>query len=309
MTIDVAAALSFAATHARIIDRHRLHLLLDRNGEEAASQALAALEAYRNSDGGYGWALEPDLRSATSQPGAAISAFEVWAEVGSGIGPRAGQLCDWLAAIPLPDGGLPFALPIPDPDGCAPWWLGADGSVSSLQITAAVAANAHRVAAHDAAVRGHPWLRGASEYCLKAIRTLEPNPPAHILSYSLRFLDGVADSVPDGHELIERLLAYVPSDGILPVAGGAEGEALRPLDYSPEPHTALRQLLAAATVDADVQRLAGQQHSDGGWPVDWAISSAAATLEWRGYVTVGALRLLKGNGNFGRTESPGADLR
>lgn len=40
--------------------------------------ALAALSAYRNPDGGYGWGLEADLRARESQPGAALHAFEVF---------------------------------------------------------------------------------------------------------------------------------------------------------------------------------------------------------------------------------------
>jgi hypothetical protein len=61
--------------------------------------------------------------------------------------------------------------------------------------------------------------------------------------------------------------------------------------------------LPASTVETDVQRLAGLQQPDGGWPVDWAVSSPAAALEWRGYITVGALRQLKNNGSFGGSVS------
>ena len=57
----------------------------------------------------------------------------------------------------LPDGGLPFALPVPDPAGCAPFWARRTPTESSLQITAVVAAAAHRVAAGDA---GSPTTRG-----------------------------------------------------------------------------------------------------------------------------------------------------
>ena len=67
------------AGHARQLDRRRLDLLVGR-GE--VSEVLAALEAYRNDDGGYGWGLEPDLRSPESQPAGALHAFEVFAEVG-----------------------------------------------------------------------------------------------------------------------------------------------------------------------------------------------------------------------------------
>jgi hypothetical protein len=298
MTVDIPGAVSFAATHARVLDRHRLRLLLDPGNRGAAEQTLTALDAYRNPDGGYGWGLEPDLRSASSQPSTALHAFEVWAEVGSGFGPQAGAVCDWLASVSLADGGLPFALPIADPAGSAPWWLGADNGVSSLQITAAVAANAHRVAVHDPAVAGHRWLREASRYCLDTIGALDATPPAYALSFSLRFLDAVAGTVPEAQSLIDRMLGYLPSTGVMPVEGGAAGEMLRPLDYAPEPDTAVRGRLPAPAVAADVQRLAALQQPDGGWPVDWAVSSPAAAVEWRGYVTVRAMGQLMHNGGL-----------
>lgn len=106
--MEIDAARSFLATHGRALDRRRLELLL---GGADPEPVVDALDAYRNSDGGYGWGLEPDLRSATSQPAAAMHALEVLAEEPSAPPPRAGELCDWLQRHTLPDGGLPFALP------------------------------------------------------------------------------------------------------------------------------------------------------------------------------------------------------
>jgi hypothetical protein len=97
------------ATHARVLDRRRFRLLM---GEADPSTALAALDAYRNPDGGYGWGLEPDLRSPESQPGAALHAFEVFEDIAPATAPQAVALCDWLMSVSLPDGGLPFALPV-----------------------------------------------------------------------------------------------------------------------------------------------------------------------------------------------------
>src|SRR4051812_47629924 len=109
MPPDLAAATSFLATAGRQLDRRRLHLLLG-GGDPAG--VLSALDGYRNADGGYGWGLEPDLRSRESQPTAAMHAFEVLAEVGPVTSPHAVELCDWLLRVSLPDGGLPFALPV-----------------------------------------------------------------------------------------------------------------------------------------------------------------------------------------------------
>jgi hypothetical protein len=88
MTLDLASAIAFTTTYARVLDRHRLRLLLDPGDHAATVQVLDALAAYRNADGGYGWGLEPDLRSTESQPGPALHAFEVWVEAGSQRGPE-----------------------------------------------------------------------------------------------------------------------------------------------------------------------------------------------------------------------------
>jgi hypothetical protein len=93
MTIDLLAARDFMATHARVLDRRRFELL---DGETDPSGALAALDGYRNPDGGYGWGLEGDLRSPESQPAAALHAFEVLEQVAPATVPQAAALCDWL---------------------------------------------------------------------------------------------------------------------------------------------------------------------------------------------------------------------
>lgn len=150
---------------------------------------FAALDAYRNPDGGYGWGVEPDRRSAESQPAAAMHALEVLADAGPATTPRAVELCDWLEKHTLADGGLPFALPIGDPAGCAPWWAHGDPTTSSLQMTSQVAANAHLVARHHTAVASHPWLTMATEYCVDAIRGVNAAPHAYELKFALQFLD------------------------------------------------------------------------------------------------------------------------
>lgn len=133
MEMDLNAAISFVQTHGRVLDRRRLGLLL---GDGSPGDVLAALDAYRNPDGGYGWALEPDQRSATSQPVAAMHALEVLADIRDTKSRRPVELCEWLSGHTLPDGGVPFGLPCSDTAGSAPHWVEADATVSSLQMTA-----------------------------------------------------------------------------------------------------------------------------------------------------------------------------
>jgi hypothetical protein len=296
MTVDLAAAADFMAAHARILDRRRFDLLFAGGAPEPV---LAAVDGYRNSDGGYGWGLEPDLRSATSQPGGALHAFEAFADaVPRAATARARELCDWLASVTLADGGLPFALPVPDPAACAPLWATADPSRSNLQITAVVTAEAHRVAAHDPAVAGHPWLARATDFCLAAIRDLGPEPHAYELAFAVRFLDAAARTRPEARGLLDAVRPHLPDDGLLHVAGGADDEYLRPLNFAPRPGGPGRELFRDDVVDAELDRLAAAQQDDGGWAVDFVSYSPAAALEWRGHRTVEALAILRDNGRL-----------
>jgi hypothetical protein len=293
VSVDLSTAADFLAGSARVLDRRRFELLF---GAGTPGAVLAAVDGYRNPDGGYGWGLEPDLRSRTSQPGGALHAFEVFADLVPVRTGRAVELCDWLASVSLSDRGLPFALPVPDPAACAPFWATADPTESSLQITAVVAAAAHRVAAADAVVADHPWLTRATDYCLAAVGDLGSEPHAMVLAFAAQLLDAAAPTTPGAADLVDVLRPHVPADGLLHVAGGAEDEFMRPLDFAPLPGGPARSLFGPGVVEAELERLADAQQPDGGWPVDFASYSAAATLEWRGHRTVQALLLLRANG-------------
>jgi hypothetical protein len=303
MTIDLTAARDFMATHARVLDRRRFELL---DGIRDARGALQALAGYRNPDGGYGWGLEPDLRTPDSQPGAALHAFEVFEEGASGTAPEAVALCDWLDSVTLPDGGLPMAMPMAVTAGSGPWWAGADPAVSSLQITAITAARAHRVARHDPAVAAHPWLERAGRYCFGAIAALDTTPFAYVLAFSIQFLDAAHDRHPEAEDLLRRLGAQIPADGRVRVRGGAEDEMLHPLDIAPEPDRPARELFTPEVIEADLERLAGLQQDDGGWIVDFRSMSPAGSLEWRGYATVRAIDILQRNGMLDAVAADGA---
>ncbi|GAA4232563.1 hypothetical protein FHR32_002182 [Streptosporangium album] len=295
MSIDLSSAASFMAAHARLLDRRRFQSLTEKTGPDAV---LAALDGYRNPDGGYGWGLEPDLRSPESQPGAAAHAFEVFEEIAPATAPEATGLCDWLRSVSLPDGGLPFALPLTTDAGSAPWWTGADTTVSSLQITAVTVAAAHRVAAHDPAVAAHPWLAQATRYCLAAAEEVDHTTHAYVLAFAVRFLDAVHDALPDAADLLSRLGKHIPADGRMHVEGGTEEETLHPLDFAPFPDRPARALFAPEVISADLDRLAALQQDDGGWTVDYATISPAGALDWRGHTTVRAVDILRRNGRI-----------
>ncbi len=280
--MDIERAASFMAGHARVLDRRRLELLTGTGSPDAV---LAALDGYRNPDGGYGWGIEPDLRDSSSQPAGALHAFEVLAEAPQ-HGDRAVRLADWLDTVALPDGGLPFALPVLDPTGVAPFWAGADHAASSLHITAAVTMAALAVPG----IEDHPWLLRSIQYCRESTAGITEKPFAIEYSYILQLLDALGDTAE-----LRRLAQWLPDDGLLPVDGGAEGESLRALDVTPWPDRPIRSLFRPAVIAAELARLDAEQGDDGGWSVDFDSYSPAAALEWRGYATVRAVAVLLRN--------------
>jgi hypothetical protein len=288
--VDLDRVQGFVAANARLLDRRRTELALGTGDPEAT---LTVLAGYRNPDGGFGWALEPDSRAPTSQPVAALHAFEVFEEVAPLTSPLACGLLDWLDAIALPGGAVPFARAGGASAGSAPMWETADTRSPSLHMTCVVLGIAHRVARHDPQVAAHPWLGRATEWARGEIAALDGPGGAIEFRYVLQLLDAL-----DAVDELRRLGAHLPADGTLAVTGGRADEAMRPLDFAPEPGRPIRELLDPHAIEADLDRLEAEQHDDGGWDVDWAHWSPAGGLEWRGWATVRAVRILGANGRL-----------
>ena len=75
-TPDFNAAAGFVAASARVLDRRRFQRLFE---DGPAAPVRDAVAAYRNDDGGFGHALEPDCRAPVSfMMRSAIAAAAGW---------------------------------------------------------------------------------------------------------------------------------------------------------------------------------------------------------------------------------------
>ena len=284
MPVDHAAAETFIWSTARLVDRHRYAMLFS---DGSAEPVLAALNGYRNVDGGFGHALEPDLRCPGSQPAATLYALEMLHEAGRFdsdlvLGARA-----WIASIAAPDGGIPFALPGFEAYPHAPWWsLGPPSSFLTFALAAAL---------HAGAVTGDEWLERATEWSWRGIE--EPTEPS---GYWLKFACAFLDAVPDDRRAraaIASLRPRVNPEAFAPT-GGTEGERLRELDISPRPGSRSRELFSDADIAAHLDDVEADQQADGGWMFDWLAWSPEQTSAWRGIVTIRALTWLRDNGRL-----------
>jgi hypothetical protein len=75
-----------------------------------------------------------------------------------------------------------------------------------------------------------------------------------------------------------------------------EGEIFGPLDFAPLTGSIARRLFDAPTIEAHLDHLAAAQRDDGGWMFNWPSWSPAAEADWRGFLRVDALRILRANG-------------
>ena len=191
---------------------------------------------------------------------------------------------------------MPFVLASAAGWPHAPWFRPEDDPASSLLMTAGIAAGVLRLGLD------HPWLGPASDYCWARMSDASADG-AYTLRFAIDFLDAVPDRRRADAEL-EALAGRVPADGVVRVKAGAEGEALRPLDLAPRPDHAARRLFDDAAIERELDRLAGEQRPDGGWTFGWEAWNPAVASEWRGAVTVAALRTL---GAYGR--APRGDHR
>jgi hypothetical protein len=291
---DLDRAREYLDANARLLDRHRFDLLVDDGDPDAL---LTTLASYANPDGGFGWGLHPDLRTRSSQPVAAIHAFETLEEAAEATSPLAAGLCDWLEGASLDDGSLPFAVSFSDAAAAStPMWAETDTTSPSLLITAAVCAPAHRIADRYPEVAEHPWLAAATDFCMEQIAGMREAGMAIVFKFALHLLDALHGRDDRADAELERLGAMVPPSATMAVPGGAEGESMRPLDFSPEPDRPLRDYIGAETIDDALDALDAEQSPDGNWEVDFTVYSPAAVLEWRGDATVRAVKVLRANG-------------
>ncbi|MEA2160475.1 MAG: hypothetical protein QOD66_2855 [Solirubrobacteraceae bacterium] len=290
MPIDNAAAENFVWSAARLLDRHRYAMLF---ADGPAQPVTDALRGYRNPDGGFGHALEPDLRSPDSQPAPTLYALEILNEAGAASGDMARAARAWIAQIAEPDGGVPVALPGFEEYPHAPWWAASahredavppePGSSLTLGLAAVL---------HAGGVSDGDWLERATDWSWRSIETAE-QPAGYWLKYACAFLDAVPDE-ERARAAIASLGTRVDQFAVAPV-GGVEGEALRPLDLSPRPGSRSRGLISQSQVDAHLDAVESDQQEDGGWMFDWLAWSPAQTTDWRGNITIRALTWLRDN--------------
>jgi hypothetical protein len=288
-SVDLQAAERFLASTGRILDQRRFDVVVRGSDPVPVRDAVAA---YRNPDGGFGHALEPDCRCPGSQPAAVGMALRILDEAAAWDTGLVRDACNWLGQHPAAGGGATFVEAGLADWPHAPWWVPADGRPASPIQTGMIAGTLHARAV------AHPWLDRATEVMWELIASLSEPGPYDLLGVT-QFLDHVPDR-ERARVVFEQLGPVLLDAKIVELDPAALSEAEKhgPLEFAPRPDSLGRQLYDPATIDAHLDQLARSQQEDGGWMFNWLAWSPAAAADWRGHLTVEAIATLRANGRL-----------
>ena len=290
---DIQAAERFLAANARVLEKRRFERLFA--GGEAAP-VRDAVAAYRNRDGGFGQALEPDTRCPGSQPLATDFALRALLDTDAWDAALAEGASSWLAATAPAGGGAVFVNESVKGWPHAPWMVPEDGEPASLTCTGLLAGTLYAAAPRHAAPEADPWLQQATGLIWSRIDALTTSNP-----YEIRGLLWFLDNVPDrerAQAAVAKIGPMIFDQEMVALDPATPGEVHFPLDFAPLPNSIARPLFDPPVIEVNLDHLAAAQRDDGGWMFNWMAWSPAAERDWRGHVTVDALRVLRANGRL-----------
>ncbi len=299
-------AREFLRTQARPLDR----ALFEHRFEGApAESVLRELAHFQDDDGGFGHALEPDMRTPTSSA------------LATGIGLRLLRELDRPANHPMVKRAVEFLLATFDASNKvwrvvpadtnkyphAPWWHDENGSLARTFDNFLIIPRAELVGLlhHYAALVPPQWLADVTESTVTCIETIERlgTGGGDDLHYAIE--------LTETEELAERFKARLTARirSVTPNVVARDPQkwssyCITPLKLAPSPRSLVADLLEdVLSLNLDYQ--IEHQTAEGTWEPTWSWGDlypdawAQARLEWCGSLTLDTLTMLRA---FGRIE-------
>jgi len=270
------AGRDFVRRDARLVESRLFATVFE---DADAHGVVDALRGYQNADGGFGHGLEPDKRCPDSLPLDVEVAFDTLLAADARDDVMIRRAVDWLALTANSDGAVPLCGPAvegyPRAEHISEWTY-----QPGLNPTAGLVGRLYALGFD------HPWRDKAGAWCAAELAKGFPED-AHGMHESLEFLEHT-----DGVDL-DRVRDWLPKLQWFRADAADPSYGVTPLHFAPTPDSFWRPLFTEAQLEAHLDRLVADQQPDGGWAITWEPPSTAATLEYRGRVTVGALRTLK----------------
>lgn len=284
------AGSNFLLSQARLLEQR---LFATCFLDAPAAGVIAALRGYRNDDGGFGHGLEPDKRCPASLPLDVETAFKALVAADTLDRAMVLQACDFLARTAAEagaGGAVPLAFPVieafPHAEHLSDWTY-----EPGLNPTAGLVGLLYQLGVE------HPWMAQGAAYCWEALEGGDSAGDAHVLSEVLIFLEHVPERARAA-EHAAALAAQLPAVRLLHLDPETPGYGLSPLQLARTASSPWGAMFTDAQIKGHLDHLERDQESDGGWPISWDPPSEASALEWRGIITLEALRTLSSYGRI-----------
>jgi hypothetical protein len=289
MDNQFVAGRDFIIREGRLLERRLFAACFEAGPAEGV---VDVLRGYRNDDGGFGHGLEPDKRCPASLPIDVEVAIQALVTAGATELSLARDACDYLAKVAADadqGGAVPLAFDVIEAYPRAEHWT--DWTyVPGFNPTAGLVGRLRALGVE------HPWVDQAAQWCWAQLDQELPDE-VHSLSEVLVFLEHAPERQRAESAAI-RVRDHLSSASLFKADPDAEGYGLSPLSFAPLGDSRWRSLFADDMLAAHLDRLERQQQPDGGWPISWEPPSQASRLEWRGIVTLDALRTLTSYGRL-----------
>lgn len=299
-------ARDFLLSKARLLEKASFELAFEGGSVEAV---LTQLVKFQNPDGGFGQALEPDVRTPASSALCTEMGLRYMAEKGvpadhSMVRAAVKYLLDNFDAdaqvwrvVSQDTNDYPHA----------PWWHDDDGSLARTFDDFLVIPRAGILAALYlfAELVPEKWLTTVTEATVRDIEEMEIEKfggGGDTLVYALRLAEapGLAASfksrlVPRLREAADQIVARDPQ--------AWSGYAAPPLKISPTPGNPIADLITE-DLHVHLDYLIDQQTPEGTWEPTWSWGDGypedweQAQQEWRGIITLDHLISLRAYGRF-----------
>lgn len=286
----------------RPLDQALARYYLDDGPAEAVATELVP---FQNTDGGFGSALEPDIRASASTAVATSTALGILSAIGAAAdSPVVRKVVGYL--MDTYDGQSevwPIITAAVEDAPHAPWWdyASAKEGFGGFLINPTVMIT--RQLLDYAALVPEGMLARLVDLAVARLPAADAGLSHNDALCYVALWE--SEHLPDGDR--ERLSAALPL-----IRAAIEGDAgkwgdysLQPLEVVPEPSARLQSIVDPALVARNLDYWIDQQLPDGTWPVTWSWAFidgpawAQAERDWKGHIAVHRLKTLRDYGRIG----------
>lgn len=301
---NFAKARDYLFSSARPLEQALFRYHFEDGPQTAVWQELAA---HQNADGGFGHALEPDLRTPSSSALATGIALRLLAETGApGDHPLVLEAAASLQKTLDPQTLTWRVAPLDTNDHPhAPWWHDQEGSLADTFDEYQIIPRAELVAAlyHFSGPLPAPWLVDVKDAAVLAIEHLPMGGGGgDDIVYALRLAREPRLDIADQERLLRRV-REVAAASVARDPAQWETYSIPPLKLAPTPASPVADLFPE-DIQRNLDYMIDKQKPEGYWDTTWTWGDfypgvwPEARDEWRGEITLHNLLSLREYGRI-----------